>query len=159
MVLNLFLVLLNLKEVFLLLLFALEIVDFPLYLIFEHFLGLVDILADLFLQLATLHLADGLLFLLLALSFCSLSCDFHVSLARLEDIRSALFGLVEFLPCLIEKYRGKNCSLTVTKNLAKFFRTLLKSTYLLLLLLKKGNAIRKKLVVFLSLLTGDLSCD
>jgi hypothetical protein len=78
--------LLNLKEVFLLLLLVLEIVDIPLYLIFKHFLSLVDILANLLFELPRLHLADGLLFFLLTLSLRTLSRYLHVSLARLQDI-------------------------------------------------------------------------
>jgi hypothetical protein len=100
MILNLLLMLLNLHEVFLLLLLVLEAINVALDFIFKHFLGLVDVLSDRLLELAALHLADGLFLFALSLSLSSVSCNLHIALAGLKDVTSAFLGFVEFLPRL-----------------------------------------------------------
>jgi len=92
--------LLNVHEILLLLLLVLKVVYIASHLVFEHLLSLVNVLSYLILELAALHLADTLFLLFLSLSVCPLSGYFHVALAGVQDVRGALFGFIEFLPCL-----------------------------------------------------------
>ena len=91
---------LNVHKVFLLLLLVLKVVYIASHLVFEHLLSLVNVLSYLILELATLHLADGLFLFSLSLSLCPLSGYLHIALAGIEDVGCALFGFIEFLPCL-----------------------------------------------------------
>jgi hypothetical protein len=99
-VFNLFLMLLQMKEVFLLLLLVFEVVHISSDFVFKLLLSLIDILFYLFFELKALHASEGFLLFFLALSLCALSGDFHITLASLKDISSALFGFIEFFPCL-----------------------------------------------------------
>lgn len=105
MILDLFLMLLHLHEVFLLALLHLEVVDVsPDFVLQVSPLG-IHVALDLLLHLHALRPSEGLLFLLLPLTLHSVGSDLHVALARAENVGGALLGLVELFPSLIRKGR------------------------------------------------------
>lgn len=87
-------------EVFLLLLFMLDLVSLLPHLVLDvaalHVEGTLLLLLNLEVDL----LAEGLLLLLLPLDGVTLRLLLHVALSRNQDVASAFLGLIELLPGL-----------------------------------------------------------
>jgi hypothetical protein len=96
------------QEVFLIAFLLLDVVNLLFDLLLVHATCVVDLGAYLFLEVPIHLLAHRLFFLLLSLTFCSLSRYLHVSLAGLHYVSRALLRLVELLPCLKSEMNVNN---------------------------------------------------